>query len=410
MSQDERKGILWNVMGSIANAFTSVVLLLVVTRLCGVETAGVFSIAFVTAQMLMNIGNYGVRAYQVSDQFEKYHFREYEINRYLTCALMIIITFGFIVFRGYETDVALVVLSVGVWKMLDSLADVYEGRLQQKDHLELAGKALFFRTIISMVLFCITLYVTQNLIAAVLLAILCSTVLVIGMAWRPARRMGERQREVSVARIFGILRDCFPLFISLLLLALVINIPKYAIEDHMSYDQQTYYNIIYMPAQVIYLLATFIFKPFLTRLTALYHNNVADFKRSVLKLVIIIPVLTGCVIIVSYFAGIPVLQLLYGVDLGKYKDALMIVLIGGGFNAVSSLLYYMLTIMRKQYTCMVSYIVGILVALIAARMGVKNYGIAGAAGAYLLSMAVISMIMLCVVFGKKDWKENKQTR
>ena len=405
MNQDEKKGVVWNVLGSVANASASVVLLLVVTRICGTETAGIFSIAFVTAQMLMNIGNYGVRAYQVSDQFEKYNFREYEINRYITCFIMILSILGFIWVRGYGKEVAVVVFFVGIWKMLDSLADVYEGRLQQKDKLELAGKSLFYRTVVGMLFFCMVLLLTHNLLWASIGAIIGSGILLFLLACRPARKVSNIKKEVSFFHVFVMLKECFPLFISLILLAFVINIPKYAIEDYMSYDKQTYYNIIYMPAQVIYLLATFIFKPFLTHLTTMYHESVLKFKRSVLKLVVAIPILTGMVILVAYIIGIPVLQLLYGVELEQYKTALMIVLLGGGFNAVSSLLYYMLTIMRKQYVCMFSYIAGMFVALVASEYGVKCYGIMGAAGAYLFSMIVISVIMLSVlIFSGREKK------
>lgn len=409
MNQNEKRGAVWNILGSIANASASVLLLLVVTRICGAETAGIFSIAFVTAQMLMNIGNYGVRAYQVSDQFEKYHFREYEINRYLTCILMILSVVGFVCFRGYEGEVAVVVFVIGIWKMIDSLADVYEGRLQQKNQLELAGKSLLFRTVVSVICFCIALLMTHSLNWAGLCALISSALVFFLLAWKPARRVSDMKKKVSIPHIFEMLRECFPLFISLILLAYVVNIPKYAIEDYMSYDKQTYYNIIYMPAQVIYLLATFIFKPFLTHLTAVYHESVHNFKKSVFKLVAAIPVLTGIIMLIACLIGIPVLQLLYGVDLHGYKAAFMLILLGGGFNAVSSLLYYMLAIMRRQYVCMFAYITGMLVALTGAGIWVKYYGIMGAAGAYCISMAVISVVMLfALIFSGKVEEESKE--
>lgn len=409
MNQDEKRGAVWNILGSVANASASVVLLLVVTRICGAETAGIFSIAFVTAQMLMNIGNYGVRAYQVSDQFEKYHFKEYEINRYIACFIMILSIVGFVQFRKYEGEVATVVFLMGIWKMLDSLADVYEGRLQQKNRLELAGQSLFFRTVVSMFCFCIGLLLTHSLIWAGIWAIICSVFFLFWFAWKPAREVSDVRKKVLVSHVFEMFRECFPLFISLILLAYVVNIPKYAIEDYMSYDNQTYYNIIYMPAQVIYLLATFIFKPFLTHLTAIYHESILNFKKCVFKLVAVIPVLTGIIMLIAYFIGIPVLQLLYGVELQGYKAAFMLILLGGGFNAVSSLLYYMLAIMRRQYVCMFAYITGMLVALTGAGFWVKYYGIMGAAGTYFVSMAVISVVMLiALIFSGKVERDREE--
>ena len=115
----------WNFLGSFANACASAVLLLAVTRLCGAETAGIFSIAFVTAQMLMAVGNYGVRAYQVSDADGKIQFKEYKAHRIITCSTMLFFVLCFIFARGYSQPIAYIVLLMGGYKMIDSYADVY---------------------------------------------------------------------------------------------------------------------------------------------------------------------------------------------------------------------------------------------------------------------------------------------
>ena len=56
-------------------------LTIVITQLVGADQAGIFSLAFVTGTLLMIIGNYGVRTYQVSDIDEDHSFADYQINR-----------------------------------------------------------------------------------------------------------------------------------------------------------------------------------------------------------------------------------------------------------------------------------------------------------------------------------------
>ena len=59
----ERKIYLWNIIGSMANALASVILLFVVTRVLGANDAGIFTLANSTALMMLTIGFYEMRAF-----------------------------------------------------------------------------------------------------------------------------------------------------------------------------------------------------------------------------------------------------------------------------------------------------------------------------------------------------------
>ena len=51
------------------------ILTIVVTQLCGVEQAGMFSMAFIIGTLLMIIGNYGMRTYQFPTSRKRIRFR-----------------------------------------------------------------------------------------------------------------------------------------------------------------------------------------------------------------------------------------------------------------------------------------------------------------------------------------------
>ena len=126
----KRGAFFWNMAGCTVNAGATVVLLAAVTLICGAEEGGVFSIAFVTAQMLMTLGAFGVRAYQASDM-EEFTFPQYLTHRLLTCALMVGAGASWAFLSGYRGEKAAVAVLLCVFKMIDALADVLEGRLQQ---------------------------------------------------------------------------------------------------------------------------------------------------------------------------------------------------------------------------------------------------------------------------------------
>ena len=98
------------------------VLTVVITQLTNAELAGMFSLAFITATLLMMIGNYGVRTYQVSDIDERHSFADYEVNRFITCAAMMVVGVGYCMVRGYGGDMLTISIGVYFYRMIDALA------------------------------------------------------------------------------------------------------------------------------------------------------------------------------------------------------------------------------------------------------------------------------------------------
>ena len=97
----DKQSVVWNIMSSGLNSVVSMFLLLVVTRVSGVVDAGIFSLGFSTSQMMLTIGNYGMRNYQATDIENKYSFGIYRSSRIITNILMLGATVVFVLFKGY---------------------------------------------------------------------------------------------------------------------------------------------------------------------------------------------------------------------------------------------------------------------------------------------------------------------
>lgn len=63
-----QSNFIWNLVGTTCNAVTSLFYMIIVTRLNGLETAGVFSFAFSNACVLIIIATYTGRTYQISEK------------------------------------------------------------------------------------------------------------------------------------------------------------------------------------------------------------------------------------------------------------------------------------------------------------------------------------------------------
>ena len=88
----KRSSYTWNALNAIISALQNPVILLVMTRTNGIYDAGIFSIAFAIATLMLYMGLYGLRRFQSSDLDEKYSFSEYHCMRILTCSLMIFVS------------------------------------------------------------------------------------------------------------------------------------------------------------------------------------------------------------------------------------------------------------------------------------------------------------------------------
>ena len=154
---------LWNTLGTAVWGLAFPLLTIVSTQLVGAEEAGKFSIAFVTGTLIMIACNYGVRNFQVSDIDEKTSFASYQLNRWLCGALALGCGLMYSSARGYDAQMATIGLGVYLYKVIDGVADVYEGRLQQADKLYLAGMSQTLRSVGVIAVFSVALFFTRSM-------------------------------------------------------------------------------------------------------------------------------------------------------------------------------------------------------------------------------------------------------
>ena len=145
-------------------------LTMVCTWFVGAEQAGLFSMAFTVGTLLLFLANFGVRTYQVSDLDELQSFKDYQIDRLITCGLMLLVGFGYCKVRGYAEPMISICMGVLSFRAVDGLADVYEGRLQQADKLYLAGMSQALRSVAVVAIFSVMLFITRSLPVACIAA------------------------------------------------------------------------------------------------------------------------------------------------------------------------------------------------------------------------------------------------
>lgn len=392
----KKSEFIWNVIASICASLLSVILLFVTTRVNGANSAGMFAIAFATATVLNSIADFGMRVYQVTDTKRQHRFGVYLTSRLVVDIAMIFCGFGFVLISGYNIEKAIICLALVGFRFIDAVSETYQGEFQLNGRLDIAGKSVFYRMIISMLVFIIVDLASKNMVFATLAMMLTNF---IGLFVYDLRLIKEYSKEgfsLEKSEIGKVIVDCFPLFFSTFLNNYIVNAPKYAIDRLLTYDMQTYFNIIYLPTFTINLMSIFVLKPMLRGLGEMWNGKKYEkFIGIVVKMILAIIFMTVVVEIVCWAIGIPVLSFIYGVELMQYKKDLLILVISGGFSAVGVALFYTLTTMRAQKRVGFAYIAAALGGLLLPNLLVKKYNITGA----VISSVIIMLILMIILFG-----------
>ena len=402
-SSIERAAYIWNTASGLLNAFQSVIMLMVLTHVCDVTTAGIFTIAYANANLFLNLGKYGVRNFQVSDVNEKYEFAPYHAARLISVLAMIICGAAWTLWSaltvGYTLDKTLIILMMLIFKAIDAYEDVFHGNYQQHGRLDVGAKVLTFRMITMIVLFAGLLIITHNLLLSLTITTVFTSLFFIAeTVWAkrkfrlPAGSIKLPAKGALTQQAFALLKECFPVFLATFLLFYIGNAPKYAIDAVMDDAAQAYYGYIAMPVFVVGLLATFIYNPIIGSLSEDWVAGRANrfAQRFALQVLIIIGLTVACVL-AGWLLGVPVLDLLYNADLAAYRIDLVILLVGGGFLATATLFTTGLTIIRWQNKLIPGYVVISIAALLLCRPAVQLAGIDGASWIYLILMAALTL-------------------
>lgn len=390
----KKSEFIWNTIGSIISSILNAILLLFCTRINGTEIAGMFSISFATAIILNAVGDFGIRIYQVTDTNKKYKFEDYLLSRIFVVLAMFIIGLAFVIISGYTIEKMMICILLILFKIVDNLSETYQAEFQINGRLDIGGKSIVIRNCVAMIFFLIVDILTHNIVLSCFALFIGNALFFVLYDKIKIKQFININKNLNKEAIKNIIKECFPLAISTLLSMYITNAVKYAIDAYGNYDMQTYFNIIYLPTFTINLVSLLVIKPILKPLGDTWNNNKKkEFLKIILKLSAIILSATVLIEIVCASIAIPILSIVYGVDLSMYKVELMILVISGFFYAMSTLIFYALSTMREQKQTTIAYIVTSIFSLIVPYILVGKYGMMGTAISNLLITIVLFLIL-----------------
>lgn len=375
------KDFIWNTLGTGLNSFNSLFYLIIVTRINGMNDAGIFSIAYSTALILYTIGLYSGRLCQVTDTENKVKDKDYILNRVITCVLMIILGVGFLLIKQYSTYKTTVFILLCIFRATEAFSEIVYGIMQKNELLYRVGQSLTIKSAVGIALFLIIDLCTHNLILSCVSIIIVNILVIIIFDFiLISNKLIDKSSKVDFNNVLMIFKSEFFVFANSFLGIYVLNAPKYAIDSYLTEELQAIYGYIVMPGTVMVLFAQFVVLPFLNKLKELYAvRDFKNFKAIVRKVKMCVLAFGIFAVLSAYFLGPEVLGIIYGENLKAYRLDLALIIGAYIFYSISYVNLVVLTTMRNTFSQFIVYIITAIIALVGSKIFVQNFGIHGGA-------------------------------
>ncbi len=388
-----KKNFIWNMVGATVNAVTSLFFLIIVTRTNGTNIAGIFTFGFSLACMFQVISNYAGRAYQVTNNDDIITDSDFVYNRISSCLLMLVTVLVYLLIKGYDSTKNAVILLFVVYRIIESFTDVMYGVVQKHDELYKVGISLFLKGAVGTIVFFATDLLTGDVILSILSLLPVSLLITAFYDYRNFKRFYKRERY-NLRKNIDLFKLGFFVFAFTFLTQFILNAPKYAIDDYATNEMQTVYGIISMPISVIILCSQFIIHPLLVKFAELIKTG--EYKQLLklsAKMAVAISAIGILGVIAAYFLGVPIFELVYGINLKNYRLPLLVIIVGSTFFGISFMVSNILTAMRKTFAQMIFYVICSVLILFLSKYMVIKYGVLGGTVSF-----AFTILMLCILY------------
>lgn len=385
--------VLWNIIGISLNSFYSLILIIVITRINGLEVSGQFSFAYYMTSTFLQIGAYGGRIYQVSDISGKYNDSDYVSSRLLTGFIMTMVTMIFCLLNGYDFFKISLFIALILYRYIDAISEAYYAILQKNGKLSLVGKSMSVKALLGMTAFIIIDVLTKNIVFASL-GFAFSYFLIFFLFDKINASMFANIAISMNKKILALLIDSYQVFLFSFLNIFMLNITRYFVDLNLSNASQGYYGILIMPASLIALFSQFLVQPMVKGLVNLFEAKKYEaFRKHCILLLTAIVAFGIFASVISYFVLGPILSLIYHIDFSSYNLELALIVLAGIFSGATTVISTLLVIMRRLNSQLYGFIISVVLCCLISFFMVHS-SVNEAIFAYLLSMLIEFFIFL----------------
>jgi O-antigen/teichoic acid export membrane protein len=278
--------------------------------------------------------------------------------------------------------------------MSEAYVDVYHGIIQRAMRMDFIGKSFILRGVIGNLLFIGCMLLTKNLLLSISVLAISSFVLIFIYDRNKVKLFYEKTNTTSLKIIIGLLIECLPLAIYVLLSNLLMSIPRISLEHINGTEILGIYASIAIPAAIIQVISGYIFAPLLTVFAEhVSQKNFKLFHKLLFRTLAYILLISGILILGGAVFGDFGLKLLFGEKISGYTYLFLPILFISSLTALSWFIGLMLTVLREFKGLIISSVVAVMVCIFGSSVAINLFDINGTSFILILALSIQIGIM-----------------
>lgn len=383
---NSRKNFTWNAIGLTLNALNSLFFLIVVRFINDLDIAGIFTYIFSLCVFIYAFIVYYNRSFQVADTKGNFSFNDYLTCRIVTSAIALLFVILFSLINNFSIFELSMFFFLACFRIVEAISDCFYGAIQKKSKLYQTGISLSLKAVFGFIAFFAVDAITNNLILSIIALIITNLIFFIFYDYKKYRQLYSNKIKISLTRLKPIFKVCLPIFIFSALAIYLSNCQKYVLPYFESNEIQAIFGILIMPATILSLIGSYLINPFINYFS--HHHKQKNYIRFITSAKKLLTSMIGIGIfflIICYYIGIPILELIFQLDLSSYQWAFEIIILSSIFYAITMIISSLLTILNENRRQTYIYLLSALTATITAIILIPLFGIFGAIYSFLIS-------------------------
>ena len=380
-----KNNIIYNTIGTFFYFFCQWAITVLVVKLGGYSNGGILSITISMTNIFYMISMYGVRSFQVSDIKNRYKDGDYLLLRIIT-SIISSIFFGIVLFYlEYDRAIQLCMIIYMFFKLGESVTDLNFGFFQRYNFYREIGISYILKGILTLIVFCLTLYFSKNLVLTLFLETLALWFFII--VYDLKKLKNKLNLKTKTYKVIFLLKICFSLMLYTLILPYLNFITRYQVEKFFGTEELGYYSAITMVIVVISTLFGSIFIIIIPKISYLYkEKNIKEIIKIILKIKLAIFVFSIISIIGAILLGNAVFSILFTNSIQKYMYLLIPTIIT---SSILGILNYLSTILISFHDLKFVLVANLIPAIFCTfllKTSIMQYGMLGSLYSLIISL------------------------
>ncbi|MBS8265636.1 hypothetical protein DYI25_14505 [Mesobacillus boroniphilus] len=401
------RNLSWIFIANLVVSLTKWLIVVVIARALTPEDVGAYSLAFAISAPIILFANMKLRSLYITE--DKLEFNDYisvrkVISIFSSIILVIIATF---VYQEYFY----VIILVSISKIYDLQSDIYYAVPHKEENLNLIGKLMIIKHLITLIVFILTMLFTKDLIISLFSQLMIQ---VLFFYFVEKKNIGQKynlgRNKIIIKNLKKIIILGVPLGFVQMMVSFNTFYPRYLLEFFESTKILGYYSAIAYILVLGNLIMNAVAQTFLPMLSRKFkQKQYLSFRKNVFLHLSAFAFVSGIILIaLSLLFGESFLRVVYGSEYIEYIDILILMVLALPLNFLNWNLDIALLAMKYiSIQPKISFFM-LLVNLIVGYFTINNYGIYGAAYTIIIT-SFIQLLLRAYFVNKKINYSIRQT-